>query len=60
MNFFFQLEAPPLYISEIIRKEGFYIKEIYSFNPRGGGEGEGSKWDLGDIYLKKNECIYQY
>lgn len=52
MNFF-QLEAPPLYISEIIRKEGFYIKEIYSFNPRGGGEGEGSKWDLGDIYLKK-------
>ncbi|WP_025178452.1 hypothetical protein [Leptospira kirschneri] len=52
-EFFFQLEAPPLYISEIIRKEGFYIKEIYSFNPRGGGEGEGSKWDLGDIYLKK-------
>ncbi len=52
-EFFLQLEAPPLLISEIIKKEGFYKNEIYTFDPRGGGGGKGSKWDLGVIYLKK-------
>lgn len=47
------METPPLYISEIIKKEGFYKKEIYNFNPHGGGGEKGSKWDLGIIYLKK-------
>ncbi len=48
----FQMEAPPLMVSEIISKEGYELKEIYAFNPRGGGVSKGAKWNLDTIRLK--------
>jgi len=48
----FQLEAPPLMISEIVSKEGYESKEIYAFDRYGGGGSKGTVWDLDTIRLK--------
>lgn len=48
----FQMEAPPLMVSEIISKKGYEPKEIYAFSTFGGSGKKGSKWDLGTIRLK--------
>ena len=49
----FQMEAPPLFISETIVKENYEPKKIYAFSTFGGGGRKGSKWNLDTIHLKK-------
>ncbi|WP_226294407.1 hypothetical protein [Aquimarina algicola] len=55
----FMLEAPPLFIAEIIKKEGYEQKEIVAFNKYGGGGGKGTTWHLDTIYLKKDISDFQ-
>lgn len=47
------LEAPPLYVMEPITKEGFKSDAISLFNPRGGGQAKGAKYQIDTIFLKK-------
>ena len=45
------LEAPSLYVSVFITKEGYKTKVIHSFSRFGGGARKGAKWELDTIYL---------
>lgn len=47
------MEAPPLNVMEPITKAGFESDAISLFNPRGGGQAEGAKYQIDTIFLKK-------
>lgn len=49
------LEAPPMFVQEPIRKEGFVDSEIYSFSRFGGAGRKGSKWEMDTIFLQKKD-----
>ncbi len=49
---FFKLEAPPVFISELVEKDGYETKVIYDFNLFGGSLPKGTKYHLDTIYLK--------
>jgi len=49
------MEAPPLYVREPIRKEGYVENEIHSFSSFGGSGRKGSKWNIDTIFLQKKE-----
>ncbi|WP_316847534.1 hypothetical protein [Pedobacter psychrodurus] len=54
----FMMEAPPLHISEDIKKEGFLSYTIEGHNPFGGGQEKGATSSIDTIYLKRvNEVI---
>ncbi|TCD26689.1 hypothetical protein EZ456_12080 [Pedobacter psychrodurus] len=54
----FTMEAPPLHISEDIKKEGFLSYTIEGHNAFGGGQGKGAATSIDTIYLKRvNEII---
>lgn len=53
------MEAPPVFVSEIVEKEGYQTEMIRLSNPYGGGSPKGTIWQAGKIYLKRiNEQIY--
>lgn len=47
------MEAPPLNVMEPITKAGFESDAISWFNPRGGGQAKGAKYQIDTIFLKK-------
>lgn len=47
------MEAPPMFVREPIRKEGFVDSEIHSFSQFGGSGRKGSKWEMDTIFLEK-------
>ncbi len=51
----FQMEAPPLFIFEVIDKKGYVPKEIVAFSSFGGGARKGAEWNLDTIHLKKED-----
>jgi hypothetical protein len=55
---FFQMEGTPLFISEIIEKEGFESEEIYMFSSYGGGNSEGTKFEMDTVHLKKQDAKF--
>ena len=52
----FVMEAPPVFVSENIHKNGYEDKEIQIFHRYGGGAPKGTQWNLDTIYLK--ETVY--
>lgn len=50
----FYMEAPPLLVSETVQKQGYQQEQIEMFHRYGGGLSKNTNWQLGDIYLKKN------
>jgi len=54
----FQMEAPPLFVSEQIVMGGYEPDEISMFSSFGGGQGKGAKYKIDTVYLRKiNEII---
>lgn len=49
----FYMEAPPLFVSEVVKKAGYENERIEVFNKYGGGLNKKTSWNLGTIYLKK-------
>lgn len=47
------MEAPPVNVMEPITKEGFNSDAISLFNPRGGGQAKGAKYQIDTIFLKR-------
>lgn len=47
------MEAPPIHVMEPIRKEGFEPDVIAIFNPRGGGQAKGAKYQIDTVFLKR-------
>jgi hypothetical protein len=49
----FVMEAPPVFVSENIHKNGYEDKEIQIFDRYGGGAPKGTRRNLDTIYLKE-------
>ncbi len=47
------LEAPPLFVHEHIRKDGYNEEDIHVFHRYGGGLSSKTKWKLDPIHLRK-------
>ena len=50
---FIGFEAPPVYVSEEVKKEGYESDMIVMWNPYGGGASKGTVWTANDIYLRR-------
>ena len=50
---FIGFEAPPVYISEEVKKEGYEPDVIVMMSRYGGGNRRGTLWPANDIYLKR-------
>lgn len=54
----FAMEAPPMMVGFEIKKNGYEEDSFDAFHKYGGGLPKSTKWNLGDIYLrKKGETI---
>ncbi len=54
----FAMEAPPMMVSFEIKKNGYEDDNFEAFHKYGGGLSKNTKWNLGDIYLrKKGEAV---
>jgi hypothetical protein len=49
----FVMEAPPVFVSENIHRNGYWDKEIQIFDRYGGGAPKGTQWNLDTVYLKE-------
>lgn len=49
----FAMEAPPMMVSFEIKKNGYDEDRFEAFHKYGGGLSKDTKWNLGDIYLRK-------
>lgn len=49
----FVMEAPPLMLRLDLQKEGYEKEHFQAFHKYGGGLPKDTKWNLGDIYLRK-------
>ncbi|WP_103071050.1 hypothetical protein [Aquimarina sediminis] len=47
------MEAPPLSVREIVKKEGYVADTIKAFNRYGGSGKKGKHWKMDTIYLKR-------
>lgn len=45
------MEAPMLYVSEMVSLEGYRQCQIKYYNPYGGGQAKGAKWLVGQIVM---------
>lgn len=45
------MEAPAVYVSEMVSLEGYRQCQIKYYNPRGGGQAKGAKWLVGQIVM---------
>ena len=50
---FIGFEAPPVYVSEEVKKEGYEPDAIVMMSRYGGGNRRGTLWPANDIYLKR-------
>lgn len=50
----FKMEAPPIFISEPIHKDGYIDEKIEIFHKYGGGLPKGATWNLDSIHLMKS------
>lgn len=50
----FAMEAPPVFVSENIQKDGYEDEHIEIFHKYGGGLPKGTQWNLDSIHLKKS------
>lgn len=50
----FAMEAPPVFVSENIHREGYEDEKIAIFHKYGGGLPKGTQWSLDSIHLKKS------
>lgn len=49
----FAMEAPPMMVNFEIKKDGYIADAFDAFHRYGGGLSKDTKWNLGDIYLRK-------
>lgn len=49
------MEASPLFIWEVIEKEGYINDTIQYQNPFGGGARKGTQWQMDTLFLKRKE-----
>ena len=47
------MEAPPLFIHEIVRKKGYIKDTINLFSTYGGGARKGVHWKMDTVFLVK-------
>ena len=50
---FIGFEAPPVYVSEEVKKEGYEPDAIVMMSRYGGGASKGTVWTANDIYLRR-------
>lgn len=50
----FAMEAPPVFVSENIHKDGYEDEKIEIFHKYGGGLPKGTQWNLDTIHLKES------
>ncbi len=52
---FIGMEAPPLFIQEVIVKKGFISDTIKRFSTFGGAARRGTHWKIDTVFLERNE-----
>ncbi len=49
------MEAPPVFILEVVRHAGYTNDTINLFSTFGGGQGKGAHWEIDTVFLKRKQ-----